>query len=99
MLFRSLDVAQHVRAGDVRGQQIRRELNPSEPEIECLSDARDQERLGKPGHPHEKRVAPGEQRDQQGVHDLLVKSDGKMGHTKHLSNEDLDALEAYLQTL
>ena len=30
------------------------------------------------------------------MHDLLVKSDGKMGHTKHLSEEDLDALEAYL---
>jgi mono/diheme cytochrome c family protein len=30
------------------------------------------------------------------MHDLLVKSDGKMGHTKHLSEEELDALEAYL---
>jgi mono/diheme cytochrome c family protein len=33
------------------------------------------------------------------LRDLLVKSDGKMGHTKHLSPEDLEALEAYLQTL
>lgn len=31
------------------------------------------------------------------LRDLLVKSDGKMGHTKHLSQEDLDALEAYLR--
>lgn len=30
------------------------------------------------------------------MHDLLVKSDGKMGHTKHLSEGELDALEAYL---
>ena len=30
------------------------------------------------------------------MRDLLVKSDGKMGHTKHLSGEELDALEAYL---
>ena len=32
------------------------------------------------------------------LHDLLVKSDGKMGHTKQLSPEDLDALEAYVRT-
>jgi mono/diheme cytochrome c family protein len=30
---------------------------------------------------------------------LLVKSDGKMGHTKHLSSGDLADLEAYLETL
>ncbi len=33
------------------------------------------------------------------LRDLLVKSDGKMGRTKHLSQEDLDALEAYLRAL
>ena len=32
------------------------------------------------------------------LHQLLVKSDGKMGHTKQLSSEDMDALEAYLRT-
>lgn len=31
--------------------------------------------------------------------ELLTKSDGKMGHTKHLSSADLDALETYLRTL
>lgn len=30
---------------------------------------------------------------------LLVKSDGKMGHTKHLSPSDLGDLEAYLESL
>ena len=30
---------------------------------------------------------------------LLHGSDGKMGHTGHLSNEDVDALEAYLRSL
>jgi cytochrome c peroxidase len=33
------------------------------------------------------------------LRELLTKSDGKMGHTKHLSNADLDALETYLETL
>lgn len=33
------------------------------------------------------------------LRELLTKSDGKMGHTKHLSNGDLDALETYLETL
>jgi cytochrome c peroxidase len=31
--------------------------------------------------------------------ELLKQSDGKMGHTKHLSTNDLGALEAYLHTL
>jgi len=31
--------------------------------------------------------------------ELLEKSDGKMGKTKHLSKNDLDALETYLRTL
>jgi len=31
--------------------------------------------------------------------ELLRKSDGKMGHTKHLSNADIDALQTYLETL
>lgn len=33
------------------------------------------------------------------LRDLLVQSDGMMGHTKHLKPEELDALEAYLRTL
>ncbi|MEO8798264.1 MAG: c-type cytochrome, partial [Polyangiaceae bacterium] len=32
------------------------------------------------------------------LHQLLVKSDGKMGHTKQLSPEDLDALEAFVRS-
>jgi hypothetical protein len=35
----------------------------------------------------------------QTLNELLVKSDGKMGHTKHLSNADVDALETFLRTL
>jgi DNA-binding beta-propeller fold protein YncE len=31
--------------------------------------------------------------------ELLTRSDGQMGHTKHLSNGDLDALETFLRTL
>jgi len=31
--------------------------------------------------------------------ELLRKSDGKMGHTKHLTNADMDALTSYLETL
>ena len=31
--------------------------------------------------------------------DLLKSSDGKMGKTKHLSEADLDALEAYLRSI
>jgi DNA-binding beta-propeller fold protein YncE len=33
------------------------------------------------------------------LHDLLRDVDGKMGHTKHLSEPDLDSLEAFMRTL
>lgn len=33
------------------------------------------------------------------LRDVLVKTDGTMGHTKHLTNDDLDALETFLRTL
>lgn len=33
------------------------------------------------------------------LHELLRDVDGKMGHTKHLSETDLDSLESYLRTL
>jgi mono/diheme cytochrome c family protein len=33
------------------------------------------------------------------LRDLLTDSDRKMGHTKHLSNDELESLEAYLRTL
>lgn len=33
------------------------------------------------------------------LRELLVGSDGKMGHTKHLSAQDIEALEAFLKTL
>lgn len=33
------------------------------------------------------------------MRELLVQSDGMMGHTKHLNADDLSALEAYLNTL
>jgi cytochrome c peroxidase len=33
------------------------------------------------------------------LRDLLKQSDGKMGQTSHLSEADLEALEAYLRTL
>lgn len=33
------------------------------------------------------------------LNDLLRKSDGKMGHTKHLTNSDLEALQSFIETL
>jgi len=33
------------------------------------------------------------------LRDVLVKTDGQMGHTKHLKPADVDALEAYLRSL
>jgi hypothetical protein len=33
------------------------------------------------------------------LHQLLTDADRKMGHTAHLTNDDLEALEAYVRTL
>jgi len=43
---------QHVRAGDVRGHQVGRELDPLELDVQDPRQRADDQRLGQPGHAH-----------------------------------------------
>ena len=47
-----------LRTRDVARHQVRSELDTAELQVENLRQCSDQQRLGKPGHPHEEAVAP-----------------------------------------
>ena len=51
---------QHVRAGDVRGHQVGRELDPLELDVEDAGQRADHQRLGQARHAHQQAVAAGE---------------------------------------
>src|SRR5262249_7726629 len=59
--------AVNLRTDHVRGQEIRRELNPVKRESQSLSKAANGERLGKTGNSFEKDMTAAEQADQQPV--------------------------------
>jgi hypothetical protein len=73
----------HLRAGDVRGHQIGRELNPVVRKIECIGQRVDHERLGEPGNSDQKAVPAREDRDQEFLEDRVLPDD----HLAHLSLE------------
>ena len=62
-----LVLLQHVRAGDVRGHQVGRELDPLELDVEDPGQRADHQRLGQARHAHQQAVAAGE----DGGEDLL----------------------------
>jgi hypothetical protein len=64
-----------VGTGDVRGHQVRRELDAREPEVEHLGDALDQQRLGEAGNARDDAIAAHEQRRQHQLHDVVLAHD------------------------
>ena len=66
---------EHLRAGDVRGHQVGRELHPRELQVERLREAADQQGLRQPGHADEQPVAAREQAHEQEVDHALLTDD------------------------
>src|SRR5690349_14848806 len=64
-----------VRAGDVRGHQVRRELDALEYKAECLRDGPDHERRGGAGQPGDKAVSADEQRGEDLIEDVVLPDD------------------------
>ena len=62
-----LVLLQHVGAGDVRGHQVGRELDPLELNVQDLRQGADHQGLGQPRHAHQQAVPAGE----NGGEDLL----------------------------
>ena len=68
---------EHVRAGDVGGHQVGRELDAVALERERLREARDERGLGQAGHADEQAVAAREQGDQQQLDHRLLADDAR----------------------
>jgi hypothetical protein len=65
---RAVPRIQHVSAGDVGGQQIRRELDAADRGSQGRREGFDERRLGDTGDPFEQHVPAREQRDEHHVH-------------------------------
>ena len=65
----------HLSARDIRGHQIRRELDPAELQIQHLPQRIDQQRLGQSRHPDDQAMPSGQQGDQQLFDKLLLPDD------------------------
>ena len=61
--------------GDVRGHQVRRELDAVERELERAGQAGDQQGLGQAGYSHEQAVPAGEDRHEELLDDLVLTDD------------------------
>ena len=64
-----------VRAGDVRGHQVRRELDALEHQAQRLRDGADHQRLGRAGQAGDQAMAADKQRDQNLVEHFLLSDD------------------------
>ena len=56
-------ILNHIRARDIAGHQVRRELNAREPEVERTRQCGDEQRFRETRYAHQQTVAAGEERD------------------------------------
>ena len=71
----ALVLLEDLRAGDVGGHQVGRELDAVEAEVQDPGQAADQQGLGQAGHAHQQHVAAGEEGDQHLLDHLLLADD------------------------
>ena len=74
-LAMAVGLGQHLRADNVRGHQVGRELDSLEAEPERLARRLDHQRLAESGHAFDQDVAAAKQRGQQFSHDLAMADD------------------------
>jgi hypothetical protein len=70
-----LVLLQHVGARDVRGHQVRRELDPLEADIEDAGQRADHQRFGQPRHAHQQAVSAREDGGEDLFDDLVLADD------------------------
>jgi len=75
--FASAGIAFHdeIRAEDVGGHEVGRELNATERHVEHFAERADEERFAKAGHAFEQNVSAAEQRDESVFNDVGVADD------------------------
>ena len=89
---------QQLGARDVRGHQVRRELDPLETKRHCLGQRTDQQGLGEPGHAHQQAVTAGEDGNHHFVDHLVHADDGLAQLGDDLVSrfaESLDGLDVF----
>ena len=94
-----LILVNHLRAGDVGGHQIGRELNALEPQMQRLRQAADHQCFSQSRHTHQQRMAFGEDRDQNLVDHFFLTDDdlGEFGFDGRVSRlQILDGLQISL---
>ena len=64
-----------VRAGNVRGHQVRRELDAVETKVQRFCHGTDQQRLRQARNSHQEGMPAGKQGDAQQLHDALLAND------------------------
>ena len=72
---RELVLLDHLRAGDVGGHQVGRELDAAEVQRQGVGQRADHQRLGQARHAHQQAVPAGEHGDQQLLDHLLLADD------------------------
>ncbi len=70
-----LPLLEDVRARDVHGHQVRRELDPAEAKVQGLGEPADQQGLRQARHAHEQRVPLGEEADGELLDDASLTDD------------------------
>ena len=74
---------QHVRAGDVRGHQVGRELNALEADVENPGQRADHQRLGQAGHAFQQAMAAGEDGGEDLLDDVVLADDDLLQFLLH----------------
>ena len=74
-LAMTVGLGQHLRADDIRGHQVGRELNSFEAEPERFAGRLDHQRLAESGHAFDQNMAAAKQRGQHLSHDLAMADD------------------------
>ena len=86
-----------VRAGDVRGHQVRRELDALELEAQRLRDGADHQRLRRAGQAGDQAMAADEQRDQNLIQHFLLSDDHLADLGEDVVAHRLKAFDALFQ--
>ena len=86
----------NLRADDVGGQHVRRELQAREFDVHAVGQRFDGERLGQAGHAFEQHVAVGQQADDQPLGQIILADDDLAEFVKQRVREGARFLDRFV---
>ena len=84
---------ENISAGDIRGHQVRRELNAIEVQLENPRQRADHERLGQPRHAHEQAMPAREHGGEEQFDHLVLADDDLMKFLQQACFDDGETLD------